>query len=32
MSLFLLSFFPVHGSLHVYALPKAKSASAIGPG
>jgi hypothetical protein len=32
MSLFLLSFFPVYGSLHAYALLKAKPAPAIVPG
>jgi uncharacterized protein len=32
MSLFLLSFFLVYGSLHAYALLKAKSALALGPG
>ncbi|MCR4310838.1 MAG: metallophosphoesterase [Deltaproteobacteria bacterium] len=32
MSLFLLSFFLVYGSLHAYALFKAKSALAFGPG
>ena len=32
MSLFLLSFFLIHGSLHAYALLKARSALAFGPG
>jgi len=32
MSLFLLSFFLVYGSLHAYALLKARSALALGPG
>lgn len=32
MSLFLLSFFLVYGSLHAYALLKARSALAFGPG
>ena len=32
MSLFLLSFFLVYGSMHVYALLKARSALAFGPG
>ena len=32
MSLFLLSFFLVYGSLHAYALHKARSALALGPG
>jgi predicted MPP superfamily phosphohydrolase len=32
MSLFLLSFFLIYGSMHVYALLKARSALAFGPG
>ncbi|MGB7630215.1 MAG: metallophosphoesterase [Candidatus Deferrimicrobium sp.] len=32
MSLFLLSFFLVYGSMHAYALLKARSALALGPG
>jgi predicted MPP superfamily phosphohydrolase len=32
MSLFLLSFFLIYGSLHAYALLKARSALALGPG
>jgi len=32
MSLFLLSFFMVYGSMHAYALLKARSALALGPG
>ena len=32
MSLFLLSFFLIYGSLHAYALLKARSALAFGPG
>jgi predicted MPP superfamily phosphohydrolase len=32
MSLFLLSFFLIYGSMHAYALLKARSALALGPG
>jgi predicted MPP superfamily phosphohydrolase len=32
MSLFLLSFFMIYGSMHAYALLKARSALALGPG